>query len=376
MINCGEFYNLLMENGIGFFTGVPDSLLKDFCAYVLDHAGNNRHIIAANEGNAVALAAGFHLSTGKIGLVYMQNSGQGNAVNPLVSLVDRQAYSIPVLLAIGWRGEQGTKDEPQHAKQGKITVKLLNTLGIPNAILPDNLDSAKTALRAAIDTMKIKNIPYGLIVRAGTFETYQLRTETKTSYELSREEAIKIIVRQLSSQDIVVSTTGKSSRELFELREELGQGHKRDFLTIGSMGHSSQIALAIALSNPGRGVYCLDGDGAVIMHLGGLATIGLNGPENFKHIVLNNGSHDSVGGQPTAGFNINIPAIATACNYKEAFHADKRTELEEKMQLLKSVKGPALLEVKVNKGARNNLGRPTISPVENKKAFMRFLQGS
>lgn len=376
MINCGEFYNLLAENGIGFFTGVPDSLLKDFCGYILDHAGDDRHIIAANEGNAVALAAGFHLATGKIGLVYMQNSGQGNAINPLVSLVDREAYSIPVLLVIGWRGEPGTKDEPQHTKQGKITIKLLNTLGIPSAILPDNLDGAKTVLKAAIDTMKAKSVPYGLVVRAGTFEAYQSKTVTKTSYELSREEAIKIIVRRLALQDIVVSTTGKSSRELFEYREELGQGHNRDFLTIGSMGHSSQIALTIALSNPSREVYCLDGDGAVIMHLGGLATIGLNGPKNFKHIVLNNGSHDSVGGQPTAGFNINIPAIAMACNYKVAFHADKQTELEEKMQLLKSVEGPALLEVKVAKGARNNLGRPTISPIENKNAFMRFLQDS
>lgn len=222
--------------------------------------------------------------------------------------------------------------------------------------------------------MKTKSIPYGLVVRAGTFETYQSKTVTKTSYELSREEAIKVIVRQLAGHDIVVSTTGKISRELFEYREELGQGHNRDFLTIGSMGHSSQIAAAIALSNPGREVYCIDGDGALIMHTGGLATIGLKGPKNFKHIVLNNGAHDSVGGQPTAGFNINIPAIAMACNYKAAFHTDKRTELEEKMQLLKSVEGPALLEVKVAKGARNNLGRPTISPIENKKAFMRFLQ--
>lgn len=374
MVNCEEFYSLLIKNGIDFFAGVPDSLLKDFCAYVIDNTIDEKNIIAANEGNAIALAAGYHLATGKISLVYMQNSGQGNSINPLTSLVDEEVYSIPVLLLIGWRGKPGKKDEPQHIKQGKITLRLLRTLGIPYEILPNNIEEARKVLKTAINTMKKKRAPYALVVRKGTFETYNLKNRSKSQYEISREEAIRIIVDQLGSQDIIISTTGKASRELFEYREELGHGHRKDFLTVGSMGHSSQIALAIALSRPSRKVYCLDGDGALIMHMGSLAIIGSNSPKNFKHIVLNNGAHDSVGGQPTAGFKINIPSIAKACGYNAVFHVENRQELKDKLSLLKLSKGPALLEVKLNKVTRKDLGRPTTSPKENKKAFMRFLQ--
>ena len=373
MLKCKNFYTLLIKNGIDFFTGIPDSLLKDFCAYITDNTKDENNIIVANEGNAVALAAGYHLATGKIGLVYMQNSGQGNAINPLTSLVDAEVYGIPVLLLIGWRGEPGKRDEPQHVKQGKITLGLLETLGIPHEILPDNIEKASKILRTAIDVLKQKHMPYALIVRKGTFETCELKSTINYQFELSREDAIKLIIDYLGSQDIVVSTTGKTSRELFEYREELRQGHAKDFLTVGSMGHSSQIALAIALSKPSRKVYCLDGDGALIMHMGSLSSIGLKSPKNFKHIVLNNCAHDSVGGQPTAGFNIDIPGIAKACGYKAVYYAEKRKELENRLRLLKAAQGPALLEIKVNKGARKNLGRPTTSPKENKKEFMRFM---
>jgi len=252
---------------------------------------------------------------------------------------------------------------------------LLNTLGIPYKTLPYDIKEAEKVLEAAINTMKEKSMPYALVVRKGTFETYSLKNNTEVSYELSREEAIKMIVQQLGSRDIVVSTTGKTSRELFDYREKLGQDHSKDFLTVGSMGHSSQIALAIALSNPGREVYCLDGDGALIMHMGSLAIIGTKSPKNFRHIVLNNGAHDSVGGQPTAGLKIDIPAIAKACGYKAVSHAENRQELEKKLDLLKFGEGPALLEIRVNKGAREDLGRPTTGLIENKKEFMRFLQG-
>lgn len=373
MLNCKEFYSLLIKNGIDFFAGVPDSLLKDFCAYIINNTSEEKNIIAANEGNAIALAAGYHLASGKIGLVYMQNSGQGNAINPLTSLVDEEIYAIPVLLLIGWRGEPGKKDEPQHIKQGKITIHLLNTLGIPHEILPVNIERAGKVLKKAINSMKKKSAPYALVVRRGTFETCKLKNKINSQFELSRENAIKLIIDNLRNQDIVVSTTGKISRELFEYREELDHGHSKDFLTVGSMGHSSQIALAIALSKPSRKVYCLDGDGALIMHMGSLAIIGSKSPKNFKHIVLNNAAHDSVGGQPTAGLKIDIPAIAKACGYKTVLYAEKGLELEEKLNLLKFSDGPALLEIKVNKGARKDLGRPTSSPSENKKEFMRFL---
>jgi len=374
MLSCKEFYNLLIKNGIDFFTGVPDSILKDFCAYITENTSDKKNIIAANEGNAVALAAGFYLATGKIGLVYMQNSGQGNAINPLTSLVDKEVYGIPVLLLIGWRGEPGKKDEPQHIKQGKITISLLETLGIPHEIMPTSIKEANNAIKNAIKYLRKHNGPYGLIVRKGTFETYELENKVRSHFELTREDAIKLIVDYLGSQDIIVSTTGKASRELFEYREKLSQKHSRDFLTVGSMGHASQIALGIALSKPARKVYCLDGDAALIMHMGALAIIGSKGPRNFKHIVLNNGAHDSVGGQPTPALKIDIPAIARACGYKRAFSAENRSELKEKLELLKLSDGPALLEIKISKGARKDLGRPTTSPKENKNSFMSFLQ--
>lgn len=374
MLNCAAFYNLLIKNGIDLFTGVPDSQLKDFLAYIADNTSKEKNIITANEGNAIALAAGYHLATRRVGLVYMQNSGLGNSINPLTSLVDKEVYSIPVLLLIGWRGEPGKKDEPQHVKQGRITRSLLHTLEIPFSVLPDKIEEAEKTLEAALVFMKEENAPYALVVRKGAFESYHLKNKSKTFYKLCREEALKLIIPQLSSQDIVVSTTGQTSRELFECREELKQDHSRDLLTVGSMGHCSQIASAIALAKPSRNVYCIDGDGALIMHMGALGIIGSQGPANFKHIVINNGAHDSVGGQLTVGFQIDIPSIAEACGYSSVFKAETGEEVTQKINMLKTVRGPALLEIRVNKGARQDLGRPTIRPIENKQAFMSFIK--
>ncbi|MBN1645237.1 phosphonopyruvate decarboxylase [Candidatus Woesearchaeota archaeon] len=374
MINCKEFYDKLNEKGIDFFAGVPDSLLKDFCAYITDNAKTENHIITANEGGAIALATGYYLATGKMVLVYMQNSGQGNAVNPLISLADSDVYSIPLLMMVGWRGEPGKKDEPQHKKQGKITLALLETMGIEYAILPDDMEEAAKIIDCAVTYMAENNAPYALIIKKGTFESYSLKTELETFYDLNREQAIKLILDQLNPNDIVISTTGKTSRELFEYREESKQGHEKDFLTVGSMGHASQIALGIALSKPDRQVYCFDGDGAVIMHTGSLAIIGSKAPKNFKHVVFNNGAHDSVGGQPTVGFEVDFPAIAQACGYQNVKSAEKIEDIKEKIQLLKTCEGPALLEIKINKGARKDLGRPTTTPKDNKKAFMEFLK--
>lgn len=374
MINCKQFYNKLVEKGIDFFAGVPDSLLKNFCAYITDNAVPEKYTITANEGGAIALATGYHLATGKIGLVYMQNSGQGNAVNPLISLADPEVYSIPLLMIIGWRGEPGKKDEPQHLKQGKITLSLLETMGIAHEVLSEDISEAEKSIDNAVQHMTENNAPYALIIKKGTFESYELQNKIKTSYDLMREQAVNLVIDQLDQRDIVVSTTGKTSRELFEYREELKHEHGKDFLTVGSMGHSSQIALGIALSKPDRQVYCLDGDGAVIMHLGSLAIIGSKAPKNFKHIIFNNGAHDSVGGQPTVGFEIDIPAIAKACGYKTTLCAEKTEDIKEKILQLKTCEGPALLEIKVNKGARKDLGRPTTTPQENKKAFMGFLK--
>lgn len=374
MIKCEDFYNLLIKNEIDFFCGVPDSLLKYPIAYISDHAMKNKNIITANEGNAIALAAGHHLATGRIGMVYMQNSGEGNAINPLTSLTDKKVYSIPLLLLIGWRGEPGEKDEPQHVKQGEITKSLLDILEIPYNIIPDSIEETNHVIKKAVKYMKKQNSAYAIIVKKGIFEPYNLTNKSEISNNLSREEALRMVAEHLSSQDITISTTGKLSRELFEYREELKQNHNRDFLTVGSMGHCSQIALGIAISKPTRDVYCFDGDGAVIMHMGSLAIIGSQKLENFKHIVFNNGAHDSVGGQLTAGLQIDIPLIAKACGYNSIFRAETKEEIIKKINLLKIIKGPSLLEIKVKKGARQNLGRPTISPKENKKAFMDFIR--
>src|SRR3989338_216817 len=373
-IACEAFYHLLAKRDISFFCGVPDSLLKDICAYITDHAEKQDNIITANEGAAIGLAAGYHLATGKICVVYMQNSGEGNAVNPLTSLVDHDVYSIPLILLIGWRGEPGVKDEPQHVKQGKITLSLLNTLGIPYEVLPDLIEEAEKSVEKAISISKEKSSPYALVVKAGTFEEYNLKKSTKTDFELNREGALKLIVNQLGKRDIIVSTTGKTSRELFEYRKEIRENHNRDFLTVGSMGHSSSIALGISLQRPDLAVYCFDGDGAAIMHMGTIAVIAQQAPKNLKHIIFNNGAHDSVGGQPTAGFDVDFTLIAKGAGYPTVLRAETSKEVKKQMQNIKKSDGPALLEIRVNKGARKNLGRPTTTTIENKKAFMEFLQ--
>jgi len=373
VIGCGFFYDELVKRGIDFFAGVPDSLLKEFCAYLTDHAPTDRHIIAANEGAAVALACGYHLATGKTGLVYMQNAGQGNALNPLVSLADAEVYSIGLLLLIGWRGEPGTVDEPQHKKQGRITLSLLETLEIPYQILPDKRQDVRKSLDELMALVRTENCPAALIVRKGTFNPYKGQETKPAQCELAREDAIKQVVDSLGDCDIIVSTTGKTSRELYEYRGQTKSGHHRDFLTVGSMGHCSQIALGIALSKPDRNVYCLDGDGSVLMHMGSLPVIGSLMPENFRHIILNNGCHDSVGGQPTCGFAVSFTGIATACGYRNVLQASTREEIDKAMASLSSVKGPALLEIKIRKGARDNLTRPATSPLERKTEFMEFL---
>jgi len=374
MIQSKAFIDALAQGGVDFFAGVPDSLLKNLCAYITDNVPREKNIIVANEGNAVGLAAGYHLATGKVGCVYMQNSGEGNIVNPLLSLVDEDVYHIPMLLVIGWRGEPGVHDEPQHKKQGKVTLSLLETMGVPYAVLDESWEQqVAQALTQICET----NGVYALIVRKGTFEDYVLQKQTVTSLPLSREEAIKIVVDKLRKDDIVVSTTGMISRELFEYREALGQGHGADFLTVGSMGHASQIALGIALQKPERRVFVFDGDGALLMHMGGMAIIGDYCPKNLVHIVFNNGAHDSVGGQPTVGQKIDIEAIAKAVGYTDVVSVDNEMALCCAMNHVNKavIEGTSLINVNVRKGNRKDLGRPTTTPIENKEAFMANLNG-
>jgi len=375
MIEVKEFYNELLNNDISFFTGVPDSLLKYFCAYIKDNVSSEKNIISANEGNAIGLASGYYLGTRKIGLVYMQNSGLGNAVNPLASLTDKLVYSIPMLLVIGWRGEPNKKDEPQHKKQGLITTQTLEMLGIKYEILDKdtNNDEMKLKLKKAYSYIKENNEPYALVIKKDTFDEYKLKNNTIFDFEMTREEAIKIVLSKMRENSVTVSTTGMASRELFELREKYKENHNRDFLTVGSMGHASQIALGIALSNKDKDIYCIDGDGALLMHLGGLAIIGNAEPKNLRHILINNGAHDSVGGQETVGLKIGALAIAKACGYKECYSCITKVDLLKLLEKITNVEGPIFLEIKVKKGARKDLGRPTTTPIENKEAFMEFL---
>nr|CAD7444513.1 unnamed protein product [Timema bartmani] len=408
-LDPADFYRALQNIGIEFFCGVPDSLLKE------------NHVITANEGNAIGLAAGYHLASGKAGLVYLQvitGVGQqvlmslmlphefdtlvqsvvwlstelrvlgsipdmaekfiigiGNTVNPLLSLAAPEVYSIPMLLLIGWRGEPGKRDEPQHILQGQVTPGMLNSLGIPFSTLPDFLDGAKNTLENAKKYIDKHSSPYALLVKRQTFLPYKLPKQNP-EFRMSREQAVQILVDGLHDSDIVVSTTGMLSRELFEYRVVKEQGHERDFLTVGSMGHASSIALGIALRKKNRQVFCFDGDGAVIMHMGTMSSVGQTQPNNFKHVVINNGAHDSVGGQHTAAQNhdrFSLAQIAVGSGYRQSKVVATETELMSGIRWLRQTSGPALLEVKVNQGSRKGLGRPTRTPIQNKMDFMNFI---
>ena len=358
-----------------FFAGVPDSQLKALCSYLYDEYGvSNRHVIAANEGNAVALAAGYHLATGKTPVVYLQNSGLGNIVNPVASLLNGKVYGIPCLFIVGWRGEPGVHDEPQHLFQGEITLALLKDLDIPAFVI----DKATTEeqVRAKLNEYRdlfVRGRQAAFVVRKGGLD-YSGKAAYGNRFTLTREEAVGRIAAG-SGDGVIVSTTGKASRELFEYRESRGMGHAHDFLTVGSMGHSSSIALGIAMQKPERQVWCIDGDGAVLMHMGAMALIGANRPANLIHIVLNNEAHESVGGMPTVAGRMDLPAIALACGYPGAVSVDTAEKLDRALAAAKAGHELAFIEAKCALGAREDLGRPTATPVENKQAFMEFLRG-
>lgn len=376
MIEPKYFFEILKENNINFFAGVPDSLLKDFCAYVSDNADKKNHFIAANEGNALSLGIGHYLSTSNLPLIYMQNSGLGNIINPMLSLADSDVYSIPMILLIGWRGEKGIKDEPQHKKQGRITEELLKIMEVPYEIIGPDSDPevTKYLLKDLIALSKIKKNPCAILVKQNTFDDYKLKKNKIYKKPLFREEAIEQILKQITLNEILISTTGVTSRELFELRKNNNSGHEKDFLTVGGMGHASQIALGIALEKKHRDVFCLDGDGAFLMHMGSIAINGSSNCKNFKHIVFNNSAHDSVGAQPTVADELDILKIASSCGYKWTKRTQSLKDLNKKLNELKSIDGPALLEIQVRSGFRKNLGRPTNSPEKNKNLFMNFLK--
>ena len=374
MNDIQPFFTAIKRQGIDFFAGVPDSLLKDFCAYITDHTTADEHVITANEGNAVALAAGHFLGSGRYGLVYMQNSGIGNAINPLMSLTDPEVYSIPMLVIVGWRGEPGVKDEPQHVKQGRIMPSILKSLEIPWFEIDAKSSNIEDVIDDACSLMKDRSMPVVIMVRKGSFSTYPMRTLSEVDFVLSREDAICQIVDNLQPADLVVSTTGMASRELNEYRIKRGEGNGYDFLTVGSMGHTVSIAAGVARSQPKHQVICLDGDGSVIMHMGALAVTGQSGLSNLIHIVLNNGAHGSVGGQPTVGFKVDLPTIATSCGYEMVSSVSELNQITSELARLRQSDGPSFLEIKLNKNFRDNLSRPKTTPLQNRDAFMARLK--
>lgn len=370
MINSQQFVTHLQSRGLEFFVGVPDSLLKDFCAYVDDHSLPNQHIITANEGNAVAIAVGYYMASGNSAVVYMQNSGLGNIINPITSIADREVYQIPMLLIIGWRGEPGINDEPQHVKQGRITPEQLDLLEIPYQTVDADTNPEALAqwVKATLDSICA---PVALLIKKNSFAPYKSKRKPFLASVLQREQALSVLLN-LSADAAIVSTTGKTSREVLELRRAKQQ-LQRDFLTVGGMGHTSSIALGVALGKPNKRVVCLDGDGSMLMHLGALPIIGAVAPLNLIHVLLNNAAHESVGGQPTVADKVDFQAIARASGYKAYASASTVDELTAAWHTLANQPGPTLLEVRITTGSRDNLGRPTSSPAANKQAFMQWL---
>lgn len=362
--------------GADFYTGVPDSQLKSLCDYLMKTYGIDpkHHLIAANEGNCTAIAAGYHLATGRIPVVYMQNSGEGNIINPAASLLNDKVYAIPVIFVIGWRGEPGIHDEPQHIFQGEITLGLLEEMDIKSFIVgkettQKELESTLAEFREVLSAGK----SIALVVRKGAL-SYDGNVAYENGYGMMREEVIQHIAAA-AGENPIVSTTGKASRELFEIRTANNQSHKYDFLTVGSMGHSSSIALGIAINKPDTKIWCIDGDGALLMHMGAMAVIGANCPKNLVHVVINNGAHETVGGMPTVAGQMDIPAVARACGYPYAVSADSFEELDRELAAAKERNALALIEARCAIGSRGDLGRPTTSAVENKLGFMEYLEG-
>ena len=358
-----------------FYTGVPDSQLKALCNYLMHTYGIDpkHHIIAANEGNCTALAAGYHLATGKVPVVYMQNSGEGNIINPVASLLNDKVYAIPVIFVVGWRGEPGVHDEPQHIYQGEVTVKLLEDMDIRTFVIGKETSDDEIA-NVMVKFRKIlaagKDVAF--VIRKGAL-SYDTKVVYANNNTMKREEIIQHIVKA-SGEDPIVSTTGKASRELFETRVANGQRHKYDFLTVGSMGHSSSIALGVAIKKPEQRIWCVDGDGAVLMHMGSMAVMGANKPKNLIHVVINNGAHETVGGMPTVAERIDLVKIALACGYPNAVCVDSFDDLDKELEAAKSRNELSLIEVKCSIGAREDLGRPTTTALENKQNFMEYLK--
>ena len=372
MIDTLKFFNSLKKNKIDFFTGVPDSLLKEFCFCVTENTNKSQHIINANEGSSIGLSVGYNLATNKIPLVYFQNSGLGNIINPFTSTVHESVFKIPILLFIGWRGEPGKKDEPQHIFQGKITEKILEALEIEYEILNTDTSESITQVERIIKKIEINQKPIAILVKKNSFSKYSFKSK-ESKNNLKREKCIQVILDKLKDEDVLVSTTGKTTRELYELSEKNKLKNPR-FLSIGGMGHVSQIALGIS-NNSSKRVFCLDGDGSIIMHMGSMGIIGDNAGSNYFHILFNNGTHESVGGQPTIGGEINFELLSGSLGYESYFKITNEEQLLDFFKnTLNSIKGPVFIEILIDSSSRQDLGRPKDTPLQQKEKFTKLFK--
>ena len=376
MIDIERFHNFLYEQGVKFMTGVPDSHLNDFCLYAAK-LPKERNIIAANEGNAIGLAAGNYFATGNVPLVYMQNSGMGNTVNPLLSLTNKEVYSVPMVLLIGWRGDPAVNDHPHHKMQGELTPVLLDAMRIPYKVIEDDSESAYEVTKWAIEKAKEIEGPTALIAKKNILAQPKKKVGVLEHdvFELSREDAIRCVLESIPDNSICIATTGRATRELYEQRELKGMPHDTDYLNIGSMGHGSSVAMGIAIARKKRLVVTFDGDAAVIMHMGALTTVGKHKQSNMLHVILNNGMHESVGGQPSAGHIANLTQIAENSGY-ETIGKPVITEEEVKNaveELLKK-EGPKFLDIHIRMGIRNDIPLLHVDHKMTKRALMKELE--
>ena len=363
----------IKKSGIENLIGVPDSTLKEFCNYINGEGKDELiHVTPHNEGAAVGMATGVYLSTGKPACVYMQNSGLGNIVNPVTSIANEAVYGIPMLFLIGWRGEPGVHDEPQHVFMGEVTLKVLDVMDIPYSVISkETSDEELENIFKEANRYLGEEKQYAIVIKKGTFEAGHKNSHSN-AYTLVRENAISTILKSLKEDDVVISTTGKISREVYEQSDVVLGQHAQEFLTVGGMGHASMIALGYAMNKRDKRVICIDGDGAVLMHMGAFPVIGKVKPSNYVHICINNDSHESVGGMPTGAVGQDYYKIAEECGYTKGFVAATEEELEKVLESADKIEGPVFIEVKVSMESRADLGRPKETAQENKKGFMKY----
>lgn len=372
MIEQKKLFSALDNMGLDFFTGVPDSLLNDFCLYLVNNLPDNQHVMAANEGNAIGIAAGYHMATGKVPVVYMQNSGIGNATNPLLSLTHPTVYSIPLILVIGWRGDPNIKDHAQHKKQGELTSVLMDDMDIPYQILDSN-DTVIEKFQWAKDKAEEINAPVALIAKKAILTQKEKKQEYLENALMNREEAISAVLDVFGDDAIYLATTGRATRELHEQVAAHGFSHEIEFLNVGAMGHLSSIGLGLALGHPQKKVIVFDGDAAAVMHMGSLATNGRYQPSNLIHVVLNNGVNESVGGQLSSGQIIDLTTIAKGCGYTTLNKfVESKEELQKAISHMAKCNHLSFIDVHVRQGIRKDMPGLKIEHQPAKEAFMDY----